>query len=58
MLHGNSAGDTLDEITNHAHALFKMRMQGMKDASEYGYFICDDDFGSTLAAAATTTVDT
>lgn len=28
VLHGNGAGDILHEITNHAHALFKMKMQG------------------------------
>lgn len=28
LLHGNGAGEILNEITNHAHALFKMRMQG------------------------------
>lgn len=52
MMHGNGSGEILSEITNHAHALFKMRMQGMKDASEYGYYICDDDYGSTAIVGA------
>ena len=39
ILHGNGAGDILYEITNHAHALYDMQMQGMEDASEYGQYI-------------------
>lgn len=55
MMHGNGAGEILEEVTNHAHALFKMRMQGRFDASEFGYFINDkDDFGSNLGASTTT----
>ena len=50
VLHGNGAGDILHEVTNHAHALFKMRMQGKHDASEYGCYIVDDDLeGSAVA---------
>lgn len=26
ILHGNGSGEILNEVTNHAHALFKMRM--------------------------------
>lgn len=49
MMHGNGAGEILEEVTNHAHALYKMRMQGRYDASEFGYFINDkDDFGTNV----------
>ncbi len=43
-LHGNSAGDILYEITNHAHNLLEMRMQGKEDASEYGYYVYDENY--------------
>lgn len=41
ILHGNSSGEILWECTNNFHALASMRMQGMKDTSEYSYFVVD-----------------
>jgi hypothetical protein len=42
-LHGNSAGDILYEITNHAHHKLESVMQGFVDPSEFGYIICTDE---------------
>lgn len=38
-LHGNSSGEILYEITNHAHAQLDMNLQGMENCEEYGQFI-------------------
>lgn len=46
ILHGNGAGDILYEITNHAHALFEQKLQGMQDASEYNFYkVVEDEEG-------------
>ncbi len=53
ILHGNGAGDILYEITNHAHALFEQKLQGMHDASEYNYFkVTEDEDGKLLVNAS------
>ncbi len=53
ILHGNGAGDILYEITNHAHALFEQKLQGMHDASEYCYFkVTEDEEGKVVANTA------
>lgn len=49
VLHGNSAGEILMEVTNHAHNYFESRMQGFEDSSEYGYYIQKDDVSFTGA---------
>lgn len=52
ILHGNSSGEILWECTNHFHQLAKMRMQGMKEASEYGFVIVDGEDVAGVAIGA------
>ena len=56
LLHGNSSGEILFEMTGLAHTYFDMILQDRKDASEYGYYKHDKELSfenvSILAGGA------
>lgn len=43
LLHGNDSGEILSEVTANAHNYFDMKLQDMKDASDYWYHKVDNE---------------